>query len=437
MRVSLYINQYYTKSIKTLCPLLNMGLDLSSQKSYIKAIENIQQDFQRQNAVALKRISNEITENSAMQNDFFNLYLGVMAYCLYKILNQTHLIEAKTWKGDKEQLLYFFDALKTIPKVQLKSQLTKFIDLFKGKNGELYNYIKNIEKKGRIKVGARLYSMGFSINKIQEQLQVNIFELQGYLADSQTHNQKKPEYLLSKKVEMLLKESKDVIFDSSALISIGNTGLIDFFEEFKKRNPNVNLYITESVHNETIDIQDKVVRYGWIGIQYEYLIQKGIFKLIKKEDLPKNGAIEELCNNSFFTKHGKLELLQKGELESVVFAKEKNAVLVIDEIVTRWLIESPMKLHELMESRYKEKVTIDKTKLNKASAILKNVSVIRSVDLIAFAIKQGYFKKYENLEYKKQLLYAIKYAGCATTYEEIDNYISGSRGNSNAKKRIY
>jgi hypothetical protein len=299
-----------------------MVLDLASQKGYIKAIESIEQELQRQNAVPLKRISNEITEYSAMQNDFPSLYLSVMAYCLYKILNQSHLITSKTWKNDKEKLLYFFDTLKNQQKSNLQKQLFKFTELFKV-NLELYNYIKNIEKKGRVKVGARLYSMGFSINKIQESLQVNIYELQTYLADSQAHNQKKPENIMQKKVEMLLKESKDVIFDSSALISIGNTGLIEMFEEFKERNPNVNLYITDAVHKETIEIQDKVVRYGWIGIQYEYLIQKGIFKLIKKEDLPKNGTIEEICNTTLSTKHGNLELLQSGELESVVLQKKE------------------------------------------------------------------------------------------------------------------
>jgi hypothetical protein len=94
-----------------------------------------------------------------------------------------------------------------------------------------------------------------------------------------------------------------------------------------------------------------------------------------------------------------------------------------------------MKLHELMEARYKEKVLFDKYKLNQASAILKNISVIRSVDFVAFAIKQGYFKKYEKLDYKKSLLYSLKYAGCATTYEEIDNYVSGSRRSLNVKNR--
>ena len=220
------------------------------------------------------------------------------------------------------------------------------------------------------------------------------------------------------------------------MYSINFSTIFTHLEEFKKRNPTVNLYLTEAVHNETIDIQQKVVRYGWVGIQYEYLINKKIFTLIKKEEVPKNGNIEELCNSVFYTKHGKLEVLQKGELECIAFAKANNAVLVIDEIITRWLIEDPLKLHDLMESRYKEKVSYDKIKLNQVNAILKNISVIRSVDLIAFAIKEGYFKKYDGLDYKKSLLYTIKNSGCATTYEEIDSYVKANDGgNLNVKKR--
>jgi len=400
-----------------------MDIDLFSQKGYNSSIDNIIQEFEREKLVPLKRISNEIVEYCATRTDDKGVYLAVMAYILYKTISQTHIVASKTWKKDKEIILSFFTNLKTFKKDDLRNQLNKFIILFQNKDVELYNYIKNIEKKGRVKVGARLYSMGYTTTKVSEILQVNNFELQKYLVDTQAYNQRLSENLLSSKVQLLLKENKHLIFDSSSLISIGNTGLINFFEEFKKKNPKVNLYITESVHNETIDIKEKVVRYGWIGIQYQYLIQKGIFTVIKQDKITQNSTIENLCNTIFYTKHGKLELLQKGELESVIFAQKNNCVLVIDEIITRWLIESPTKLHKLLESRYKEKVLLDKNKLSEANKLIKSVPVVRSVDFMGFAIKQGYFNKFEGLNYIKPLLYSLKYSGCATTYEEIDSYV--------------
>jgi len=413
-----------------------MDIDLSNQNGYIKALDVIIQEFERQNIVPLKKISNDLAEYSALNNDFPGLYLSVMVYGLHKTLTQSHLVESKTWKKDKDTILTFFDKLKNQNKGSLQNDLKNFTRLFEKTNSELNNYFKAIEKKGRVKVGARLYSMSFSTKRVQELLYVNLYDLQNYIASSQMQNQKAKENVLAKKVDLLVKENRNLIFDSSALISIGNTGLVSFFEEFKKRNPSINLYMTESVYKETIEIQEKVVRYGWIGIQYAYLIKTGVFTLIKNEELPKNGTIEEICNTAFETKHGKLELLQKGELDCVIFAKMKNAVLVIDEIVTRWLIEDPIKIHDLMESRYKEKVTYDKQKLNLIRATLKNIPVVRSVDFMAFAIKQGYFKKFENFDYMRPLLYSIKYSGCATTYEEIDNYVNKFGVNKNVKTRF-
>ena len=408
-----------------------MVLDLSNQKGYEKTIDAIIQELERENPISTKRISNEIVDYCVTKNDTAKIYIPVIVYIVYKSLTQNHIVNSKIWKRNKGKLLLFFENLKRSEDTDFKKQLNNFVFLFEKDDKDFFYYVKNISRKGRVKVGARLYSMGFSIKRVSDLLEVSNFDLQSYLSDTQMHNQKVPENLLVPKIEMLLKESKDVIFDSGALISIGNVGLINVFEEFKQRNPDVNLYMTEAVHNETIDIQEKVIRFGWIGIQYEYLIKKGIFTLIAKDKMPKNGTLEDLCNTLFYTRYGKLELLQRGELESVVFAQKNNCVLVIDEIVTRWLIEAPLKLHKLMESRYKEKVMYDKSKLDQANAILKTVPVIRSVDFIGFAIKQGYFKKYGTLNFKKPLLYSLKYGGCATTYEEIDSYIA--KGDVNVK----
>lgn len=405
-----------------------MVVSLSSQKEYISLIDSMIQEIERENTVPMKRYSNEVVNYCATKSDYDYLYLAVIFYLTHKAMSQTHLVNNKSWKRDKELLLGFYSNLKKVSKQNIKLQLQKLVLLFKNSNNEFYNYFRNLERKGRVKIGARLFSYGFTLKKIIELMNINLYELQDYISETMLYNQKDPETIMKKKVSLLLSETRDLIFDSSALISIGNSGIIDIFEEFKKRNPNINLYITESVHNETIDIKDKVKKYSWVAIQYEYLIKKGIFKLIPNSQL-KNQNINNICNDIFSTKHGKLEILQKGELDSVSFAKDKNAVLVIDEIITRWLIENPLKLHELMESRYKEKVIINKQNLNNANSILKNLPVIRSVDFIAFAIKKGYFEKYlkYNLDFKKSLLYSLKYSGCATTYEEIDSYVRSDK----------
>ncbi len=400
-----------------------MVLDFGSASGYKAVIDLMKQHFQRKSIVPMKKVSNEIVEYSATNNDFSLLFLAIIAYVLYKIMTQNHIVNGKNWKLNRELILNFLDSLDA-KRNTLQQELPKFIVLLKATDFDAYRYMLNIEKKGRVKVGARLYSMGFSQVKIKEILNVDPVELQQYLANSTEHNQKQPEDLITNKVNFLIEEkTKNLVFDSSALISIGSNGLWDIFEEFRKRNPKISFYITQGVYNETIKIKEKVVRFGWLSIQMEYLVKNKIFEIISAKNLKESQSLAEKANNIFYTKHGKLEILQEGELESVVFAKNNNAILVIDEIVTRWLVEEPKRLHALMEQRYREKVLFNSKILSDIEKDLGDLPVVRSVDFVAFAIKKGYFKKYEGLHYVRHLLYAIKHAGCATTYEEIDKFV--------------
>jgi len=401
-----------------------MAINLANRKKYSELIELIQQELERESIVPLKRISNDIVGFCINKSDFSWLYLSVVTYVIYKTLSQNHIVTNKTWRNRKESILTFLDSIKGLEKEEIAKLNLRFITLFQNSDSELYNYFKNIEKKARLKVAARIYSSGYSTKKVNELINVDQMALQNYLSNAQIHN--KAEYLIRKKVSYLMSEKRDLIFDSSALISLGNTGLITFFEKFKEKNPKINLYITEDVYNETIGIKEKVIRFGWLAIQYENLIAKGIIKIIKNLEI-NSKEIEDVSNSIFSTRHGKLEILQAGELQSVAYALANNCVLVIDEIVTRWLIDSPSKLHDLMESRYKQKVFYDKFKLNNVSKKLSNLLVIRSVDFIAFGIEKGYFSHYKGLDFKKPLLYSLKYSGCATTYEEIDDYIAKNR----------
>lgn len=400
-----------------------MVLDLSSASGYKAVIDLMKQHFQRKSIVPMKKVSNEIVEYSATNNDFSLLFLAIIAYVLYKTMTQNHIVNGNKWKQNREKILYFLDSLES-KKNNLQSELPKFVVLLKETDFDAYRYMFNIEKKGRVKVGARLYSMGFSQVKIKEILDVDPVELQQYLADSVEHNQKQPEDLIKGKVEFLVNEKeKNLVFDSSALISIGSNGLWDLFEEFKKRNPKTHFYITQGVYDETIKIKERVVRFGWLSIQMEYLVNAKCFEIISQKQTKESLSLAEKANNIFYTKHGKLEILQEGELESVVFAENNNAILVIDEIVTRWLIEEPKRLHALMEQRYKEKVLFNSKILSDIEKDFGDLPVVRSVDFVAFAIKKGYFKKYEGMHFARHLLYAIKHAGCATTYEEIDKFV--------------
>ena len=53
-----------------------MTIEISNQNGYIRLLDEIVQEFERQNIIQLKKISNDLTEYCALNNDFSGLYLA-------------------------------------------------------------------------------------------------------------------------------------------------------------------------------------------------------------------------------------------------------------------------------------------------------------------------------------------------------------------------
>ncbi len=222
---------------------------------------------------------------------------------------------------------------------------------------------------------------------------------------------------------------KDIIFDSSSIISLTSINLLSVLSELKKREK-VNFLITQGVYDEVIIPGEKNYRFGWSSEQIQNSIDSGLLG-VKKLTPPQEKEyvfFEDLVNNILSTKYGPIQILQKGELESIIFLAglTDKKLFCIDELITRELIDDPKRLKSILDKRYKTTLYMDETKLTKFKEYIGGVKVIRSVDLTAYAFNKDYFKQYgtnKDTHLIKSLLYALKDNGCAVLYEEIENYV--------------
>ncbi|MCM2325408.1 MAG: hypothetical protein NDI94_03010 [Candidatus Woesearchaeota archaeon] len=221
--------------------------------------------------------------------------------------------------------------------------------------------------------------------------------------------------------------TKSLVFDSGPVINIALNNLLWTLKPLKERFGG-EFYITESVKRECVDRPLQSKRFKYEAIETLKVIQEGTIKVYTNRQLKsKTLALLDLCNNLFKVKGNYVKNIQYAEVESIAAAKllEADAV-VIDEFITRMVLEDPMFVKERMERKIHEIVTPDKNNLEILKAKVEGLKVIRSFELVTIAYELGIFKDYylSIPEPKKNLLdgllWTIKLNGCSVTEQEIE-----------------
>lgn len=186
-------------------------------------------------------------------------------------------------------------------------------------------------------------------------------------------------------------------------------------------------YIPNSVKKEIVDTPIKSKKYKWEAIMIYRLIQEGVLKVGEKIDTNK---LMFLGNNIFSSKEnlkvkspgGKINILQKGEIEAIALAMKLNAsAYVVDERTMRLVIEDVDVLKEILEKKLHTNIIIDSKALDDFKKQLDSITIIRSSELIMIALERGLFKdfKAEKKELIDALLWGLRLRGCAISTEEI------------------
>jgi hypothetical protein len=219
----------------------------------------------------------------------------------------------------------------------------------------------------------------------------------------------------------------NVVIDSGTMITFSSTCLMNVFVRFAREN-RLELIVSHDVSEESVWRPLSNKRFALNAARIKHLFNESIVRVISATHEVKQleKEILSLANNCFFSKGKPIQILQRGEAEALALAKIHNAkALFVDERTVRSLIENPSRLKQVLEKRQHKVVKADEKCIADFRKMFSDLKIFRSVDIIALAFEQGSFdgeldKGQLELE---AALYATKFAGCAVSEKEIQDYL--------------
>ena len=223
---------------------------------------------------------------------------------------------------------------------------------------------------------------------------------------------------------------KAIVFDTGPVISLTTNNLLWLLKELKKRFEG-EFYLSEATKRELVDKPLMTKRFEFEALQVMRYIKKGILKVIDNSKLKaKTIELLDLVNTSFKAKGNFINVCHYAEISGIVSCTYLGSdILVIDERTTRLLIENPLELRNILQSKLHTSVSMDRDKLRTFAEQTKNIKLIRSVELVTIAYELGLLDQYlaDIPDSKKILLdsvlWGVKISGCAVSEDEIDEII--------------
>lgn len=223
-------------------------------------------------------------------------------------------------------------------------------------------------------------------------------------------------------------------FDTGPIISLVTNNLLWILEPLKKQFGG-EFFITPAVKRELIDKPFRTKRFEFEAMQVSQFIKKGILTLEKDGNIVQTRKkLMGLANRAYKAKGNWLRIVSDAEIEMLAAdAVLDTDVTVIDERTARLMLENPYRLKQLLSKKLHCKVHMNKENIDEFQKSLKDVQIIRSIELITIAYKLGLLDKYmiEKSDLvrnpKKKLLdaalWAVKVRGCSVSSREIDEII--------------
>ncbi len=221
----------------------------------------------------------------------------------------------------------------------------------------------------------------------------------------------------------------NMIFDASTLISISQTCLVNLLAGLK-REMNADFIVPKSVYYEAVERPISIKRFELNAIRIKKVIEENGFKVMACENKGLFDEIAEIANTCFFIKRKPIKLLQRGEIEALALIKELGArAFAIDERTTRMLLEAPEQLRKILQARRRIDIKINQSNVKALALMFSDVTMIRSVELIALAEEFGLLENElpKGAQSLEAALFAAKYSGCAVSAREINMFLQGKK----------
>ena len=223
---------------------------------------------------------------------------------------------------------------------------------------------------------------------------------------------------------------KSLIFDAGPVISLAMNNLLWVLEPLKKKF-NGKFYITEAVRKELVDRPLETKKFKFEAIQVQRLIENGVLDIIDNNFIrEKTPSLLNTANEIFKAYNNYIKIVHYAEMSVIAAATTLSAdAVVIDEKTTRFLIENPKMIVEILKKTLHTPISINENNLKEFNNTVRNIKTIRSIELVTIAYEHGLLDNYitkipdarKNL--LESVLWGVKLNGCAVSKEEIEQII--------------
>lgn len=212
-----------------------------------------------------------------------------------------------------------------------------------------------------------------------------------------------------------------IVADSSSIISLAINCLSQVLNSL-----GIRVAVTKEVYDEIITYPINTKRFALESMRIKRLFSEGVVS-VKDADTGITKEILDAANSIFRINNHYLRIIHKGEAEAVSLLRKIGAeALLIDERTMRLLIENPGQLREVLSYQNGQDIGINHSNLNIFRSMVPDISVIRSSEIAAIAYEKGILGEYigsSGNDALKATLYALKFSGCAISWQEIDEYL--------------
>ncbi|MBN1503046.1 hypothetical protein JW930_05870 [Candidatus Woesearchaeota archaeon] len=223
---------------------------------------------------------------------------------------------------------------------------------------------------------------------------------------------------------------KALVFDTGPLISLSLNNLLVLLPKLRDRYKG-DFFITPGVRREAIERPIESKRFKFEALQVLKQLHTAILKMYENNELKdKTLNLLNLANSIFKAHDNYIKIVHYTETEVIQSCLDMNAeAVVIDEFITRQLIENPEKVKERLEKKLHLPIYTDENNLKKFQEITKGIKVIRSVELVTIAFELGLLDEFalDIPEPRKTLLdgllWGVKLNGCSVSQREIERII--------------
>lgn len=214
--------------------------------------------------------------------------------------------------------------------------------------------------------------------------------------------------------------AKTLVADSSSIISLAINCMSSVLAELGPK-----IVVTDAIYNEIVSRPMKSKRYALESIRIRKLFSEGVIS-VRKPDPKVTRRILEDSNSVYRIRKRPLSLVHLGEAEALALLSEVDAdALLIDERTTRMLMEDAEGLRGILEDQNNSRVDMDTRRLESFRRAVDGIDIIRSSEIAAVAYEKGILSRNLGFEGKDALmasLYALKFSGCAISWQEIEDY---------------